>query len=289
MKVLTIIIFSLLFFGACKSGDKTQEDAIPNSDSLIVDTPKNKIVFIAAITGMNLREAPHRNSKVIHSLPYSQKVEVLEKTDITEVIDGLEGEWIKVGVEGKEGYIFNGYILSVLPPNLHPTTTMESYFSENLLTKGQKEVSRKVYDISSESYKKTKIPAEKAVVENESDLFEIRQEYAGGFVYSEEMAYESRQEIGFLPGLTIQEGFLMARVFQPTLGYEGCELNIKNLSFPRENNTFHISPDCTFDLTVSHKNDKIVKISINHSNLGYHGLEITDMNKGIEIKSYYAL
>ncbi len=73
--------------------------------------------YVLAPSGLTLREAPNRTSRVLEVIPFGESVSIIleDSTEVkTERIDWVKGQWKKVSFEGIEGFVFDGY-LSHLP------------------------------------------------------------------------------------------------------------------------------------------------------------------------------
>ena len=72
--------------------------------------------YVAAESGLSLREQPDISAKMLSKLSYGEAIGVIEKTDKKLVVlDGGEkvrGEWVKVETRNHIGYVFNGYLSS---------------------------------------------------------------------------------------------------------------------------------------------------------------------------------
>lgn len=70
--------------------------------------------YVAAESGLSLREQPDINAKMLSKLPYGEAIGVVEKTDKQLVVlDGgkkISGEWVKVETRTHIGYVFDGYL-----------------------------------------------------------------------------------------------------------------------------------------------------------------------------------
>ena len=80
--------------------------------STVITAQEN--AYVAAESGLSLRDQPDITGKVLSKLPYGEAIGVLEKTDEKLVIiDGgktISGEWVKVETRTHVGYVFNGYL-----------------------------------------------------------------------------------------------------------------------------------------------------------------------------------
>ncbi|MCG6142785.1 SH3 domain-containing protein [Leptospira mtsangambouensis] len=66
--------------------------------------------IVNAKSGLNLRESPRINGKIVVSIPYKQPVTIIEKTTLSESIEGIQGNWLKIRWFTNEGYIFGGFL-----------------------------------------------------------------------------------------------------------------------------------------------------------------------------------
>lgn len=70
--------------------------------------------YVAAESGLSLREQPDISAKMLSKLPYGEAIGVLETTDKKLVIldagKKVSGEWVKVETRNHIGYVFNGYL-----------------------------------------------------------------------------------------------------------------------------------------------------------------------------------
>ncbi|MFD1017167.1 SH3 domain-containing protein [Winogradskyella rapida] len=70
--------------------------------------------YVAAESGLSLRDQPDVHGKLLSKLPYGEAIGVLENTDEKLVIlDGgekISGNWVKVETRQHIGYVFNGYL-----------------------------------------------------------------------------------------------------------------------------------------------------------------------------------
>ena len=73
-----------------------------------------KEAYVAAESGLSLRDQPDISAKMLSKLSYGEAIGVLEETNIKLVVlDGGEkvsGEWVKVETRNHIGYVFNGYL-----------------------------------------------------------------------------------------------------------------------------------------------------------------------------------
>ncbi len=75
-------------------------------------------IYILALSGLNLRAAPNSKGSKIMTLPYGAKVKVVELTDKLFQSGAVEGYWIKVSFQDKQGYIFDGFTAPLPAPEI---------------------------------------------------------------------------------------------------------------------------------------------------------------------------
>jgi hypothetical protein len=70
--------------------------------------------YVAAESGLSLRDQPDVSGKMLTKLAYGEVIGVLEETDKNLVVlDGgekISGKWVKVETRNHIGYVFNGYL-----------------------------------------------------------------------------------------------------------------------------------------------------------------------------------
>lgn len=97
--VFIILIFNLI---QCKKEVPVQAEGKPEESAV-------KYIAVAE-GGLNIREVPELNGKVVHLVPNYSLIELLEEVGSTLNINDKEGKWAKVRHDGKSGYAFSGYI-----------------------------------------------------------------------------------------------------------------------------------------------------------------------------------
>ena len=72
--------------------------------------------YVAAPSGLRLRETPDPKGKIVVTAPYSSQVSLLKTADDkTFTIEGKKGRFVYVQYEGKKGYVFNGFLQEEYP------------------------------------------------------------------------------------------------------------------------------------------------------------------------------
>jgi len=69
-----------------------------------------KIRFVNSENGLRLRSEGANSGKIITTIPYHSKVEILEEKDKIEIINNIKGKWCKVKWNDKIGWVFNAYL-----------------------------------------------------------------------------------------------------------------------------------------------------------------------------------
>lgn len=86
-------------------------------------------LYVAAPSGLSLREGPSSNSKRIELLPYGTEInDFVQSYDHSDVIDGHSGYWYSVSKNGKQGFIFSGYTIPYAVPR-QGELNLENYLS----------------------------------------------------------------------------------------------------------------------------------------------------------------
>ncbi|WP_412559458.1 SH3 domain-containing protein [Winogradskyella sp. MIT101101] len=82
--------------------------------NLAVLTAQQEEAYVAAESGLSLRDQPDVSGKMLTKLAYGEAIGVLEETDKNLVVlDGgekISGKWVKVETRNHIGYVFNGYL-----------------------------------------------------------------------------------------------------------------------------------------------------------------------------------
>lgn len=98
--------------------------------------------------GLNLRKEPSKESKLLATLEYGEKIEVIEPTQQKFETDNLRGYWVKIRYKKKEGYLFDGYLTSLPVPDAkhikgEGEVNFKEYNDKNLSGKGKVSISEK--------------------------------------------------------------------------------------------------------------------------------------------------
>ncbi|OSZ81400.1 hypothetical protein CAP36_09245 [Chitinophagaceae bacterium IBVUCB2] len=174
-----------------------------NSWSQVFD----RIMYVAAKSGLSIRETADANAKVLDKIPYGTKISLIDedggwKEIITE---GLTGYWRKVKFNNKTGYIVDSYLFPWPPPKLATVKDMKQYLAQVAAPFGQQLIIR----------------SGKTAEMTESGWELKKQLYKNGAEHQEFNGYEYGSDTYFLPGFGLQQGFLLCRLitqFQEVFG-----------------------------------------------------------------------
>ncbi|WP_296380308.1 SH3 domain-containing protein [Winogradskyella sp.] len=80
----------------------------------VVVLTAQKEAYVAAESGLSLRDQPDVSAKMLTKLSYGEAIGILEETDkklvIVDAGKKVSGEWVKVETRNHIGYVFNGYL-----------------------------------------------------------------------------------------------------------------------------------------------------------------------------------
>lgn len=181
-------------------------------------------MYVAAKTGLSIREKPDAAATVLDKIPYGTKITVLEleeerKSNTTE---GMLGFWQKVKYNNKTGFILDSYLLPWAPPKLATIKESDSYRMKNYLAQ-----------VAVPFGAKLTVKSGKMNNLNEAGWQVTKQLYKNGAEWHEHVGYEYGSTVYFLPGFTLQQGFLLLRLIP-----EFKELIGEKDEFPKESKTF---------------------------------------------------
>ncbi|MFN8291905.1 MAG: SH3 domain-containing protein [Chitinophagaceae bacterium] len=154
--------------------------------------------YVAAKTGLSMRETPAADARVVDKIPYGTKITLTEEEGAWKEIitEGLTGYWRKVKYNNKTGYIVDSYLFPWPPPKKGTVTTMSQYLAQVTVPFGARLVTR--------SGTMTQL--------TESGWELNKQLYKNGAEHHNFMAYEYASDTYFLPGFSLQQGFLLLRL-----------------------------------------------------------------------------
>lgn len=174
---------SLLFIGCC----------------IILAAAAQSGGYVAIKTGLNIRDKPSTNAKVIGKIPYGEKLTALplatNDTFINIVTEGMAGIWIETNYKGQKGFVINTYLLP-LPPPKPGVTTLEAYLMQ-VTTKFGKTLTVKKGDWNT----------------NPEGFNELKKQlYTNGAEWHKFSGYEYGGDTYFLPEFSMQQGYILLRL-----------------------------------------------------------------------------
>ncbi len=176
-------------------------------------------MYVAAKTGLSIREKPEVGAKVLDKIPYGTKITVLEygeeKKSIT--TEGMLGYWQKVKYNNKTGFIIDSYLFPWAPPKLATVKEMKNYLAQVTVPFGGK------------------LTVKSGTMNNieEAGWQVTKQLYKNGAEWHKHLGYEYGSDVYFLPGFSLQQGFLLLRLIP-----EFKEIIGEKDEFPTESKTF---------------------------------------------------
>lgn len=208
MKKLLFLLTVALFFMICNS----------------VSAQQFGTLYVAAKSGLNMRENPDANSSTLEKIPYGTKISLIQSEEalISIVTEGMTGYWQKVKYKNKTGYIVDSYLLPWPPPKVVKSTEANPFGMKNYLAQ-----------VTTLYGKKLVVKSGKADPMNDMAWELNKQLYTNGAEWHNMSAFESGSDEYFLPGLSIEQGFLLARLIP-----EFREVFGENDAFPTESKTF---------------------------------------------------
>ena len=159
---------------------------------------QTRSLWVAAKSGLSIREKPSTTAKVLEKIPYGTKITLLnsEEESVSVITESLQGYWEKVSFNNKTGYIVSSYLLPLPPPKLATVKSMDDYFKQVYTPFGNKLV--------------VKEGQRENIEEGGYELH--KQLYKNGAEWHQFMGYEYGSETWFLPDLTMQQGFILLRL-----------------------------------------------------------------------------
>lgn len=153
--------------------------------------------YVAARTGLNMREKPESNAKVLTKIPYGTAItpgtpaEDSKRADV----EGFSGYWKKITYNNQSGYIIDAFLLPIPPPTAG-IKTIKDYFRQISIPFGDSLV------------------VDQGSLENadEGGSRMVKQFFKNGGEWHEFTGYEYNSMTYFLPRLTLQQAFILFRL-----------------------------------------------------------------------------
>lgn len=187
--------------------------------SLNISAQQTGTMYVAAKTGLSIREKPDAGAKVLDKIPYGTKITILdfEQERISITTEGILGYWGKVKYNNKTGYIVDSYLFPWPPPKLATVKEMKNYFAQVTVPFGSKLVVKSggMNNIEESGYELQK------------------QLYKNGAEWQHFLGYEYGSDTYFLPGFNLETGFLLLRLIP-----EFKDFFSEKDAFPTENKMY---------------------------------------------------
>lgn len=202
--------------------------------------------YVAAKNGLNFREEPNPNSKVIQLLPYGTKLLTKYPKTYTEYTTGnFIGCWWEAEYQNKKGYVFEQFMFPFPPPDTNHNS-LYSYITSFPIAFG---------------------PVENNDGNIDGDLKgEIVKTYmtTNGILYYESYANEFGSFVCMLPGFNIFRAFHLIRLFPDVKKLLG-----KDDNFPIKERSIQINEIETFSITLVKSGSWVIGITLRKEGDGY--------------------
>jgi hypothetical protein len=174
---------------------------------------QNNSLYVAIKSGLNLRESPSVEAKILERIPYNTKIIFSEINEqlIGIKTEGLLGYWRKVSYNNKTGYVVDSYLFPVAPPAA-TVKTMKDYLGQLSVPFGNKLVVKSGND-------EVGWQLDKQLFKNGGEWHQLH-------------GYEYGSNTYFLPDFTLQQAFLLVRMIP-----EFAQVLDSKDEFPRQNKT----------------------------------------------------
>jgi hypothetical protein len=167
---------------------------VSNHSLAIHSYPAGQTLNVLATSGMNLRDAP--KGTVLQKIPYGARVKTLQAKSSAnpEIVEGIQGNWVKVDYNGTIGFLFDGFLSTLPAPELN---------GANLLAYTQ----RAFVELSSQ------LPINFIEDSDGSGMLSTQLFQAGKdtVVYFADQYYEGLTEYISIPNISMEEGYLLIR------------------------------------------------------------------------------
>ena len=225
--IITILIISFL----ASSFTFKNEQPVGDSNSY----------HVMALSGLKMRDLPSLKGKKILTIPYNGEVEVIATgfgaLKVKELEDFyIEGEWVQVSYNGKEGYVFDGYLTQFPVPDENVKmdydkydSKFEYYFNTKLIQKGDK------FNLIKHNWE----------CKNENGCFcGYSKEYEQGLFYSYRSCDEKNSiEIIEIDNISMSEAYFILRALELNK-YDNSDYNPKIIrTYDNNKNIIREEPD----------------------------------------------
>ncbi len=181
-------------------------------------------MYVAAKSGLSIREKPDANAKVLDKIPYGTKISMTipDEELIPVVAEGIRGYWQRVKYNNKTGYIVDSYLFPWPPPKGTTIKEMKNYLAQVSSLFGAKLV--------------LKSGSMNNIAEGGWQL--DKQFYKNGAEWHSLTGYEYGSDTYMLPDFTMEQGFLLLRMIP-----EFKNIFTEKDAFPSEDKTYKKGED----------------------------------------------
>jgi uncharacterized protein YgiM (DUF1202 family) len=218
------------------------------------------VMYVAAKSGLSIREAPGISAKVIDKIPYGTKITASYKYDTAMVnTEEIESYWAKTNYKGKSGYIVSAYLLPLPPPGAK-IKTMKEWLAQITTPAGPA------------FFLKKGSP-------EEDRFFQLKkQQYKNGCEYHQASYYEAGYDSYFIPQFTLEQGFILLRLI-PEFKYVFGSTDV----FPKENKKVKNKKELGEGETVIRvekfpESNMVTKISVEYEDGASYSFEMFELN-----------
>ncbi len=203
----------------------------------------NETLNVLTLSGIKLRDKP--GGTVLQSIPYASKVVTLEpKNNIFPVtVEGIKGSWVKVNFNEKIGYVFDGFLSRLPAPSL-TDANLRAY------------VKREFKVLSNDLPLSYWADSDLGASGNTVLFLEWNGEKCA---YENHFYYEGGGENLSLPGVSLEEAYLLVRVIERDAYEYVLKEAVHPEDFDRRPYTEFILNGTSFEVaddgTVTEKND----------------------------------
>lgn len=216
---------------------------------------KPRVYFVAAKSGITLREKPDLTAKAIDKIFYGEKIAAQLVDSARQItVEGFKANWMSVTYKGKTGFIVDAFLFNQAPPKAG-TKDLKSY----LLQVTQP------FGLPLKVSHKPAFDEDVSVVE--------KQLYKNGSERQVYQFYESGAEICIIPGFSIPQAFQLLRLLPE---YKECVG--ENDYFPLKNDSVKIDRSDksikVFGENIDDNSFFVDRIKMEVTNDIYYGLEL---------------
>lgn len=196
---------------------------------LFANSDDSVYMYVAAKSGLTLRETPATTGKVIGKINYGERVLIHEYVPGVPafVVDGFRSYWVKVAATGKTGYLADAFLFSI-PPPAAGTKTFKQYLDQLSL------VSCVVkYGNHDENAEESYNARTKTLFKNGAEIYDG-------------VGYESVSTTYVLPQVSIQQAFQLLRLIPQYAMFVKADTPLPRMDSKTATTSVHVtnSKDC---------------------------------------------